>query len=304
VVLDGVGSGEADANAAVTASVNGWCVFPVEANANTTCTPVVGIKTYTHDAEMNASFWNYDWSADEACQDSNGTVVPGKCDKCQELPNHAVCSESAYETKGCDACLDNDVDLNDWVCYSPGLSTEKNFFDDPTADDFNPDKNQPHLPHDCGAMVTMRFLCQQCPSGCGPFRNKPSMLTYMQEDLATWDLKLSWVVQTINFMGTVTFTIIISLIFLMLYLTMSSKSAARQRKAEKFRTERDMERLDKLWILREYNITFEHATKMSMAGTPGGDDPLTMSHNAEFERTQLSLRQAARNSTVTDIGQF
>ena len=263
----GVGSGEAeaDADAAVQVNVDGWCVFPDTAArgddphaTDAMCTPINGIKTYNYDEVLGRGVWNYDWREAEECQsyqDEGGVSIAGynpACDSCQELPNYANCSESLYATKGCGACLDPDVDLNEWVCYSPGKSTDFNFFDDPTADDFLAQDNQPHLPHDCGAMVTMRFLCQQCPSGCGPFRNQESMLTYMKEDLETWTDNAAWLVQTISFMGTVTFTVIISLVFLMVYLVMRSKSAARQKQAEKFKTERDMERLDKLWILREY----------------------------------------------------
>ena len=324
--VDVDGSGEADANSVVSVNVDGWCVFPnmtgvdtknddlTHPNFPTMCTPVSGTKSYMYNQTLGQGVWNYDWSSDPECSGNLTGGDPLRCAKCQEIPNHAVCSASAYATKGCDACLAEDLDLDEWVCYSPGKSTATAFFDDPLAADYVAEENQPHLPHDCGAMVRMEFLCQQCPSGCGPFRNKESMLTYMKEDLATWSEKAAWLVQTINFMGTVTFTVIISLIFLMLYITMSSKSSARQRKAEKFRTERDMERLDKLWILREYNITFEHQAKMSVAGTPAGEEggrgvqrregENNVLANSEFKKTQMSLRQAARGSAVTDIGQF
>jgi hypothetical protein len=53
----------------------------------------------------------------------------------------------------------------DVVCYSPGAASMDTFFVQKETAII--EQNEPHLPHDCGVQVSMKFLCQQCPSGCG-----------------------------------------------------------------------------------------------------------------------------------------
>eukprot|EP00729_Bicosta_minor_P000284 gene284-8513_t len=239
-------------------SVTGWCILG--SPELPTCAEVGGVKVFDFLDEE----WEYDFSMASACE-GNGT----NCEKCQELPNYQNCSSSSYPTASCDACLEQSADMDAWVCYSPGYSAETDLFKKTVQDDDAEQAsvpNKPHLPHDCGVLVKLEFLCQQCPSGCGPFRNKPFMFATLREGIGHW-ARGEWFIVLVNFIGSVSFTILLSLVFLA-YWMVTKRRLAQERSTgiealQRYQREAEMERLDKQWVLREYNITFESKAKQA-----------------------------------------
>jgi len=107
-----------------------------------------------------------------------------------------------------------------------------------------------------GASVTAQNLCNACPRGCGPFRNEASAYSVVEREYSSWSPDLK---SAVSFLGTSAFTVLLGFALLGCCLTTHAKSSALLMYARKLQVERDMERLDKRWILERYAITFEEA---------------------------------------------
>lgn len=99
-----------------------------------------------------------------------------------------------------------------------------------------------------GATVTAEVLCDACPRGCGPFRNEKSAYAVVSREYSTWSNDLKGVV---SFLSTTAFTVLLGFALLGCCLTSHAKSSALEMYARKLQVERDMERLDKRWILEK-----------------------------------------------------
>eukprot|EP00048_Salpingoeca_helianthica_P006676 m.101432 g.101432 ORF g.101432 m.101432 type:complete len:839 (+) comp14089_c0_seq7:137-2653(+) len=115
-------------------------------------------------------------------------------------------------------------------------------------------QNSKHFPN--GASVTLSALCAACPSGCGPFRNQASIYQTAITEFHRWDTTAQ---QAINYIATPAFVGLVLLLLIIMYFYQQARSAARQRLCERMRLERDMERMDKIWILQKYSITLDGA---------------------------------------------
>ena len=133
----------------------------------------------------------------------------------------------------CTACLVNGLNLAETVCFqtSDGAFT-------------------------AGVQTSLGDLCDVCPSGCGPYRNFPSVYEVLVLEFRKWPEVLRTI---IDFIGTIAFGVIIVLALLTWTLILKSKVSAHKRLIEKLRVERDLERMDKVWILERWAITLDGA---------------------------------------------
>jgi hypothetical protein len=112
--------------------------------------------------------------------------------------------------------------------------------------------------------ATMGELCPECPTGCGPFRDLPTMFHVMTIEFDRWP---SAVRTVMNFLGTISFGVIIVVLLITWLLAVKAKLAAREKLVEKLKFERDLERMDKIFILNRWAITLDD-DKANMPATP------------------------------------
>eukprot|EP00730_Choanoeca_flexa_P002287 TRINITY_DN10991_c0_g2_i1.p1 TRINITY_DN10991_c0_g2~~TRINITY_DN10991_c0_g2_i1.p1 ORF type:complete len:396 (+),score=79.69 TRINITY_DN10991_c0_g2_i1:134-1189(+) len=112
--------------------------------------------------------------------------------------------------------------------------------------------NSTALPN--GVTVTMAQLCAACPSGCGPFRNQRSVFDVLDNEYQTWPTALR---NIFDYIGTIAFATVFVFGLLTWLLISSAKLSAHKKLIARLQLERDMERLDKRWILKEWAITFD-----------------------------------------------
>lgn len=106
-----------------------------------------------------------------------------------------------------------------------------------------------------GIVTTLGSLCQACPSGCGPFRNQPTIYQTATDTYSRWS---STAQSALGFIGTTPFAGLVIVLLLVALMYMHAKVSARKTLAHRMRIERDMERLDKIWILQRYNIILDN----------------------------------------------
>lgn len=102
--------------------------------------------------------------------------------------------------------------------------------------------------------ATLGELCSNCPSGCGPFRNMDTMYDVLSTEFQSWPEAVQTV---INFIGTVSFGAILLLVFVTWLVIVHAKLSAHRKMVERLRLERDLERMDKIWILERWAITLD-----------------------------------------------
>lgn len=166
-----------------------------------------------------------------------------------------LCNESSFPQVTCADCLVAPRNLSQTVCYEPNLEQLSSLYPNPWVDTAFAN----------GFSVTYGSFCEACPSGCGPFRNKELIISPIQDSFSTWP---KGVQDAINFMGTAPFTLILIFLFLSILSCLSARSDARQKRADKLRAERDVERADKLWLLREYDLRFQPKQRTGLTPTP------------------------------------
>ncbi|EDQ87037.1 uncharacterized protein MONBRDRAFT_10475 [Monosiga brevicollis MX1] len=140
----------------------------------------------------------------------------------------ATCSSNTHT---CADCLVEDFNASETVCLL-----------------------QEEGPYSAGVATTLGELCAVCPSGCGPFRHQLSAMTVLLDEYATWPSRVK---QIFDYMGTVAFAMVIIFMLVTWILIIKSRLSAERRVIARLQVERDMERLDKRWILRKFAITFE-----------------------------------------------
>lgn len=134
---------------------------------------------------------------------------------------------------GCTDCLVDGFTPSETVCFTAGTDTFAS-----------------------GVQTTMAVLCGECPSGCGPFRNFPSVYQVIVLEFNTWPETLRTI---IDYIGTISFGTVLVFILLTWILMVKAKLNAHSRLIEKIRIERDLERMDKVWILERWAITLDGA---------------------------------------------
>eukprot|EP00039_Didymoeca_costata_P023989 m.8915 g.8915 ORF g.8915 m.8915 type:complete len:896 (-) comp3972_c0_seq1:136-2823(-) len=206
---------------------------------------------------------------------NNLTVIPANC---------------TISTVSCADCLKESRNLSETVCYKPDLHQYSKLYTSPFVDSIYSD----------GFETSMQQFCSSCPSGCGPFRNMEFMISPIQDSASRWP---NWLQDIVNFMGTAPFTLILIFVFLSIFSCMSAQSSARRMRAEKMRVERDMERLDKLWILREYNILFQPNQKQDDTGAFGGiAETEFINHVGTVDDRKNGMKPTVRRSEI-EVGQ-
>eukprot|EP00047_Mylnosiga_fluctuans_P023953 m.149762 g.149762 ORF g.149762 m.149762 type:complete len:898 (+) comp9732_c0_seq11:38-2731(+) len=105
-----------------------------------------------------------------------------------------------------------------------------------------------------GAVVTMSDLCSQCPTGCGPFRNQGSMYDTAITEYHKWTTTAQNAIETIS---TTSFASLVVLLLIIGWLYTHAQARGRLKMAEDLAVERDLERMDKIWILEKYSITLD-----------------------------------------------
>jgi len=213
----------------------------------------INVDVYT-DGKLNNT---YTGPADVDLDDGS-TIL-----QCAELPNmiSGGCITVDIKTAGCDQCLESpsEAELDQFVCYeSKENNTESGVL---TA----------WLPHDCGVGVTLRTLCQRCPSGCGPFANREAVLDIFAENEATWDLESETVsakanqvyISLLEFFASPPFTVLLFILLIVVWAVKSAHLAQKTGMITQLIRERAMDRIDKEWMLAEYGIQFEHNTDLN-----------------------------------------
>eukprot|EP00038_Savillea_parva_P018661 m.24858 g.24858 ORF g.24858 m.24858 type:complete len:973 (+) comp4192_c0_seq1:59-2977(+) len=181
------------------------------------------------------------------------------------LPN-SPCGPADRVVKNCRVCLNSAVSATETVCWLP-LTGEGR--------------------HPNGTAVSAGNLCKVCPRGCGPFRNERSAYSVVEREYSTWN---SNVKDVVAFLGTTAFTVLLAFALLGCCLTTHAKSTALVAYARKLQIERDMERLDKRWILERYAITFEEARLLSGRGN---DDESGYIHDLVRASPRTTLNEEA-----------
>lgn len=203
-----------------------------------------------------------------------GTLVPqtlyvdnqaGNARACAELPNRVSgglddvgCVDNTTR-KDCSDCVINrmtglkptEAELDSAICY-----------DQPAEDRW--------LPHDCGVELTLRQMCSKCPSGCGPFRNTESFFDVLTAGSETWATEASdgvskptaainsFLKSFFEFVGSAPFTVILLLIMIAMYAILRAKISAGKAINARLLQQREMDRMDKQWMIEEYGITLQH----------------------------------------------
>jgi len=108
-----------------------------------------------------------------------------------------------------------------------------------------------------GATVAMDTFCQACPSGCGPFRNQALMLSVVMDEVESWSGSAIVVLQ---FVASTSFAVLLVIVLIIVALYIHAHLRAKDRLADRMRMERDLERVDKLWILQHVSSTLKRTT--------------------------------------------
>ena len=105
-----------------------------------------------------------------------------------------------------------------------------------------------------GIQTTAGAFCAACPSGCGPFRGRPTFYTVFTDMFHSWgpDAQLA-----LDYLSSVGFVSIIAMLAFGALMLMRARNAALVRANKRLRIERDLDRLDKLFILRKFAITLD-----------------------------------------------
>lgn len=122
----------------------------------------------------------------------------------------------------------------------------------------------PSGPYSGGVETEIDELCNYCPSGCGPFRHLDSAYSVILDEFQTWPPVVRTVV---DFIGTMSFGIIWLIGLITWLLVLKAKNGAQTKLIKKLRLERDLERLDKIWILERWAITLD-GKRASRSGNP------------------------------------
>jgi hypothetical protein len=248
-------------NVSAGTNVSGWCVYTPKDTADAAedqhkagyglldNTEHVGScieQTWTKIDSHHEDFDGYQGPSNKIL-DNGGTIT-----QCAELPNRVSggCSADAdLATASCDMCFGaKDSELDSFVCYE----SKSNF----TA----------WLPHDCGVRVTLRTLCQRCPSGCGPFKNKEGFFDVFTADTETWDTTSDTTKASANkffisfftFLASPPFTVLLLVVLIIVWAVKSAKIKQTKHTVEKLLRERQMDRIDKEYMLAEYGIHYRH----------------------------------------------
>eukprot|EP00052_Salpingoeca_macrocollata_P022877 m.199889 g.199889 ORF g.199889 m.199889 type:complete len:857 (-) comp21905_c1_seq5:29-2599(-) len=148
-----------------------------------------------------------------------------------DLPSATACSTN---TVACSDCFVSPRVDDEYVCFKTSTS---GFFPN-------------------GANVTLGEFCAVCPSGCGPFRNQLTIYDTMSNEFNTWPYFLRVIIE---FIGTLSFALLVIFFMGTWLLFYRATAAARNKLINKLKVERDMERIDKIWILQKYSITLDNA---------------------------------------------
>lgn len=160
------------------------------------------------------------------------------------------CNAADTFLANCEICFDAAFQESDTVCWNPTPGGGRYVFQDTRASI----RTSFHTTHAVlfrfpnGAIVTVAALCDACPKGCGPFRNEKSAYSAVEREYSTWSDDFKGVVA---FLGTTAFTVLLGFALLGCCLTSHARSSALLTYARKLQVERDMERLDKRWILEK-----------------------------------------------------
>lgn len=109
-------------------------------------------------------------------------------------------------------------------------------------------------PFEDGVYVNSSVLCNNCPSGCGPFRNFETVYDVLLREYDTWPFGVRVVFE---YLGTVAFGVMLALGLLTWILINKAVIRAQSRLISKLQAERDLERMDKIWILNKWSITLD-----------------------------------------------
>ena len=258
------------------AEVRGWCIVkpPPNATEDAARTSFFTLGASNHKALCLERTWihslNHTGPAapeSEAQRYTNGSGLhnvqladgSGEILQCAELPNMisggcAAVSDFGVKTADCEQCLTaTDRELDQYVCYE------------------SKENNSAWLPHDCGVGLQLRTLCQRCPSGCGPFRNREFILDIFAENQALWDVTSTKTSAKVNrffvsffeFLNSPPFTVLLFIILIVVWAVKQAHLVQKKRMIEKLVRERAMDRIDKEWMLAEYGIQFEHKTDLN-----------------------------------------
>lgn len=255
------------------ANVSGWCIVKPDDTGmgqHLKETATAGgfslLDKNMHVAECAAMTWNNTYSyydAEYTGPEDRAIAGLGTITQCAELPNMitdgCISIADTTETAGCEKCMDaTEEELNKFICYESKVNS--------TA----------WLPHDCGVGLRLQTLCQRCPSGCGPFRNREEFFDIFSENQAMWDLTSDSTKAKINrffvgffeFLASPPFTVILFITLIIIWAVKSANLAQSRKVIEKLIRERAMDRIDKEWMLAEYGVKFEHKTDLN-DGTSG-----------------------------------
>eukprot|EP00045_Choanoeca_perplexa_P011029 m.115252 g.115252 ORF g.115252 m.115252 type:complete len:881 (-) comp15486_c0_seq1:97-2739(-) len=141
----------------------------------------------------------------------------------------AVCTD---DSASCSDCYGSSPNFTQSVCFRTGASGS----------------------YPIGVTVTLEDLCNACPTGCGPFRHQKSVFNVLDNEYRTWPTALRAI---FDYIGTIAFATVFVFGLLTWLLISSAKLSAQRRLIARLQMERDMERMDKRWILKEWAITFE-----------------------------------------------
>ena len=130
-----------------------------------------------------------------------------------------------------------------------------------------------------------RELCSSCPSGCGPFRHSVTMFESVENRYNQFDETSLGV---FDFMGTTAFATMLVFALLTCFCYTHAKSRSRLARATKLQVERDMERLDKLWILSRYKIKFDEGEQFDSYAEGATPAYLSASRAHEMKGEQLT----------------
>ncbi|EGD77778.1 hypothetical protein PTSG_08868 [Salpingoeca rosetta] len=111
-----------------------------------------------------------------------------------------------------------------------------------------------NTPFEEGVQTTASVLCSNCPSGCGPYRNYDTVYEVLLIEYDSWPYGVRVVLQ---YIGTVAFGALLFLGLLTWILINRAVIRAQKKLINKLQVERDLERMDKIWILNKWSITLD-----------------------------------------------
>ena len=144
-------------------------------------------------------------------------------------------------------------------------------------------------------VFTLEQFCRGCPTGCSPFRDQTSIYTTLELEYADWEQDAR---EVFTFMGTTAFAFMILVVLFTFMCYLNAKSNARKARITKLCIERDMERMDKIWILDKYKIKFDEDEVFDTY--KGGGSKAPARATAPMETEMVQRRVNAKTSDGAD----